>query len=224
MKCGQLNCHGNWSRVHREGMCLMKCNNTIPPTPPPRCPPSLTLSEWLSMFYGWSAQARLPLCLDGFQMFGSLCLGCADCFLGTFEWINKCHHFSAILQELFMSVSVSDKTSFHERIFSSFVLTWYIFFVCLIRGKWQGLLEWIGYQLIIQSSESQTKVQYFKGIEIWMKGKSCKSSLSASCNYNINSKKKGLLLKAPKFENKPMKRDQLLKCYMLKSLSYNMNV
>lgn len=186
MKCGQLNCHGNWSRVHREGMCLMKCNNTIPPAPPPRCPPSLTLSEWLSMFYGWSAQARLPLCLDGFQMFGSLCLGCADCFLGTFEWINKCHHFSAILQELFMSVSVSDKTSFHERIF--FLFAWY---------EGNGLLEWIGYQLIIQSSESQTKVQYFKGIEIWMKWKSCKSSLSASCNYNINSKKKAYYWKHP---------------------------
>lgn len=45
-RCAQLKWHGNWSRVHREGMCLMKCNNTVPVGP-------LPLSQWISGYVLW---------------------------------------------------------------------------------------------------------------------------------------------------------------------------
>lgn len=43
-RCAQLKWHGNWSRVHREGMCLMKCNNTVPVGPPPFSQP---VNQWV---------------------------------------------------------------------------------------------------------------------------------------------------------------------------------
>lgn len=44
--CARLKWHGNWSRVHREGMCLMKCNNTVPVGPLHPC-------HWISGYVLW---------------------------------------------------------------------------------------------------------------------------------------------------------------------------
>lgn len=47
-RCAQLKWHGNWSRVHREGMCLMKCNNTVPVG----LPPSQPVNQWVCFMVG----------------------------------------------------------------------------------------------------------------------------------------------------------------------------
>lgn len=82
-RCAQLKWHGNWSRVHREGMCLMKCNNTVPVG----LPPSQPVNQWVCFMVGvpllhysyvvWYFCQFLDVC---FIVFSSLCVAI---------WLNR---------------------------------------------------------------------------------------------------------------------------------------